>query len=176
MDGSGLDRRHRRRAPAGSVGAAIRAARVDVSISQREVARRIARTPSMVSRWESGDREPTVFDLVSIGRVVGVSPAVLVEQTERAGIGRRWSCRATSWRNRAALGRGLRLARREAGISLVGAASASGIPTWRLLRIEAGSDPTIAEVCALRRVVRFDVRALVEQARHGAVPEPWEWR
>ncbi len=122
----------------------------------------------MVSRWESGDREPTVFDLISLARVLSVALAALVDRAERPGIGRRSASRAGSRSDRLALGRGLLVARRGVRMSLADAASATTIPTWRLMRIEAGCDPTIAELRALQRVIGFEIRALVGRARLDA--------
>jgi len=47
-----------------------RAIRVGAGVTQREVALAVGRTPSEVSRWESGDRSPSGDALIAYQRVL----------------------------------------------------------------------------------------------------------
>jgi len=60
------------------VGARIRRRRGQRGWSQGQLGRALGRDHSTVSRWESGDRLPTLPALLAIGRVLGCGPAALL--------------------------------------------------------------------------------------------------
>jgi transcriptional regulator with XRE-family HTH domain len=147
-----------------TLGVRLRAVRVQARLSQRAVGRRLRRPHSLVSRWEAGVREPTAFDLVALARVVGVSPDELIRDVVPGPAGRRWSCRAYAWRLRAAFGHRLAAARLDARISRRDVLDATGIGGLRLACIEAGADPSVAEVIALRDLYGFALSEVVRDA------------
>lgn len=163
--GSNRDMRARREPSPGTIGAALRHARVRSGLSQRTAARRIARAPSVVNRWESGDREPTLVDIVAIGRVLGVDPRSLLDAVAARSRGRTWSCRANSPGMRRAIGARLRAARLGAGVAVAAVVASGACGGLRLRRIEQGADASVAELVALRGLVGFDPRRLVERSR-----------
>lgn len=143
------------------IGERLHALRTDTGLSQREIGRRLARPNSIVSRWESGAREPSVFDLAALARVLKIDVNDLLDGVEPAARGRRWSNRAYGWRLRVAFGRRLALARIAAGMSRLDVLERTGIRGLRLARLEAGADPSVAELVALRDLYGFDVAAAV---------------
>ena len=119
-------------------GAALRAIREAAGLSQTEVARRIGRRQSLVSRWESGDRDPTPFDLVALADCLGVDATnLLVDAGPSASVRRRGSRRLRPT-TRAALGRRLRAARTAVGLDAVDTAELCGITPYEVRRLEEG--------------------------------------
>ena len=110
---------------------------------------RIARDHAIVSRWESGEREPTLLDLAMVARVLRVPLDDLLTDVDVAGPGRRRSSRAHGKGARDAIGRNLRTARLTRRLRLTAVSGGSGIHPRRLLAIESGIDPTLAELTGL---------------------------
>lgn len=60
------------------VGANIRRRRTRRGLNQAQLGAAIGRDHSTVSRWESGERLPTLPALIALGRVLGCAPAALL--------------------------------------------------------------------------------------------------
>ena len=60
------------------VGANLRRLRRRRGLNQASLAATLGRDRSTVSRWESGDRLPSLASLVALGRVLGCEPAALM--------------------------------------------------------------------------------------------------
>ncbi|ATA56507.1 transcriptional regulator [Variovorax boronicumulans] len=54
-------------------------ARADAGLTQLQVAERVRRPQSFVSKYENGERQLDVIEFVSICKAIGVSPSALVE-------------------------------------------------------------------------------------------------
>ena len=59
---------------------ALRDARKEAGLSQREVARRLRRPQSFVSAYESGDRKIDVLEFLRIANAVRTDPCELLEE------------------------------------------------------------------------------------------------
>lgn len=57
---------------------ALVAARVDASIGQRELARRLGRPPSWLNKIERLERRLDILEFAAIARAIGLSPAELM--------------------------------------------------------------------------------------------------
>lgn len=143
-------------------GSAIRAGRMARRLGTRQLARRLGRAHSVVSRWEAGILEPTFLDLDRIGRLLQVPLGSLVLA---GGPGRRWSSRSHPRRRRALVGEALGRARRAAGIDLRNAVRVTGIAGRRIDRIEGGADPSLAELRALLALVGLTAADLIDRVR-----------
>lgn len=73
--------RGRRRLAAG-VGANLRRRRRRQGLSQADLAAAIGRDRSTVSRWESGERLPTLASLTALGRALRCEPGALLAGVE----------------------------------------------------------------------------------------------
>jgi transcriptional regulator with XRE-family HTH domain len=82
--------------------------------------------------------------------------------------GRRWSSRSHAPRRRAAIGSALAALRRERSIGLRAVVRATGISGRRIERIEAGADPSLAELRALLGLLDVGVGDLLERMRRPA--------
>ena len=60
--------------------AALVAARADAGLTQVEVAAKLKKPQSFVSKYESGERNVDVVEFVTICRALGVSPSLMLEQ------------------------------------------------------------------------------------------------
>jgi transcriptional regulator with XRE-family HTH domain len=69
---------------AGIFGVVLQKHRVALGISQEELAFRAEVDRTFVSRLERGLRQPTITTLFNLGDALGVAPATLVLETERA--------------------------------------------------------------------------------------------
>ncbi|MEX8511012.1 MAG: helix-turn-helix domain-containing protein [Leptothrix ochracea] len=58
-------------------------ARVSGNLTQTEVANRIGKPQSFVSKYESGERRLDVLELIRICRVLGISASEIVDQLEK---------------------------------------------------------------------------------------------
>jgi len=54
-------------------------ARADAGLTQLQVAERVKRPQSFVSKYENGERQLDVIEFVAVCKAIGVSPAGLVE-------------------------------------------------------------------------------------------------
>lgn len=54
-------------------------ARADAGLTQLQVAKRVKRPQSFVSKYENGERQLDVIEFVSICKAIGVSPSTIVE-------------------------------------------------------------------------------------------------
>jgi len=61
----------------------LKEARKNAKLTQQDLADIVGRTKSAVSRWESGENTPQLFDLVKIEKAVGVPGDVLMYGTEK---------------------------------------------------------------------------------------------
>lgn len=61
----------------------LKEARKNAKLTQQQLADIVGRTKSAVSRWESGENTPQLFDLVKIENAVGVSGKVLMYGTDK---------------------------------------------------------------------------------------------
>lgn len=55
-------------------------ARADAGLTQVQVAERVKRPQSFVSKYENGERQLDVIEFVAVCKAIGVSPAVLIDQ------------------------------------------------------------------------------------------------
>lgn len=60
----------------------LREARKAAKLSQEALAKRIGRTKSTISRWESGERNPKMFEMVELEKTLGVPAESLLYGTE----------------------------------------------------------------------------------------------
>src|SRR5687768_10875463 len=91
--------------------------RESAGMSQRSLGRRIGRSHSVISRWESGSLEPTIFDLEALGRQLRVKVDDLLLDSDIVEVRRRWSSRSHSVRHRRALGAAISAARVDVGLT-----------------------------------------------------------
>jgi transcriptional regulator with XRE-family HTH domain len=136
-----------------TIGQRLVALRVDRGLGQRELARRLCRDHSVVSRWEAGTREPTLLDLWHVTRVLESSLDDFLDGVRLPARSRRLSSRAYSPSERAAIGRRLRSLRLRARLRAGEVADALGCSAHRLAAIEAGADPSLADVVGLCRIL-----------------------
>jgi hypothetical protein len=146
-----------------AIGDRLLALRTSRGLGVRALARHIERHHSIVSRWEHGRLEPTLVDLWRLSRSLQVDVDDLL--ADATGSGRRWSSRSHSQRERRAIGGALRRARELAGLLLGSAIAASGIGGRRLLRIEAGADPSLEELQRLTAMAGVTAGSIVRRSR-----------
>lgn len=63
---------------------AIKAARVEQGLSQRELARRLDKHPSFVNKIEQLERRLDVLEFIAIARAIGVAETVLLQTIVQA--------------------------------------------------------------------------------------------
>lgn len=56
----------------------LREARKTAKLSQEALAKRIGRTKSTISRWESGERNPKMFEMVELEKILGIPAETLL--------------------------------------------------------------------------------------------------
>jgi transcriptional regulator with XRE-family HTH domain len=151
-----------------SLGQLIAGRRRDRGLSQREVARRMWRSNSVLSRWEADLLEPTLVDLSPLSRVLGTTIDALVADAVAPPGGRRWSSRATPISLRVAVGRELERERKSLGVTKLEVYLGAGIAGLRLVRLEAGADPSVRELLALRSLYGLRLDEVVRRARLAA--------
>jgi transcriptional regulator with XRE-family HTH domain len=144
-----------------SVGDQLRIARERRRLSQRILAYRLARDHCMVSRWESNQREPTLFDLTGIARVLKTTVMDLLAGVDAPISARGCSSRAYGATRRAELGHRWEDARRRRGMTVWDLYRATGIPGRRLRRIEEGVDVGVGEAIALAAALDLDLDRLI---------------
>lgn len=65
--------------------AELAAARQAAGLSQRELAARLKRSPSYVSKFEAGERRLSVLEFIELCEVLGADVGQLVERVRRGG-------------------------------------------------------------------------------------------
>lgn len=60
----------------------LKEARKNAKLSQETLAKKINRTKSTISRWESGERNPKMFEMVELEKALGISAETLMYGTE----------------------------------------------------------------------------------------------
>ena len=118
-------------------------------MTQAVVANAIGRSESVLSRWESAERDMTPADLVVLTQALGVDAAEVllacsVAPRERARASSHWPVR-----ERRSFGTRVRRARKASGLRPIDIASIAGVNPYRLWKIESGSDPALAELQGL---------------------------
>ena len=68
--------------PYRSIVRALVQARLAQGLSQRELARRLAKPPSFVAKIEQGERRVDVLEFIAIARCLGIQPADLFAAIE----------------------------------------------------------------------------------------------
>lgn len=61
----------------------LKEARKAAKLSQEALANKIGRTKSTISRWESGERNPKMFEMVELEKILGISAETLMYGTEK---------------------------------------------------------------------------------------------
>ena len=61
----------------------LKEARKSANLSQEALAKSIGRTKSTISRWESGERNPKMFEMVELEKILGVPAETLLYGTEK---------------------------------------------------------------------------------------------
>ena len=145
--------------PATQLGTLLRALRLARDLSQADLAARLGRAQSVVSRWERGVLEPTPLDAVALCAALAVPLEALLVGVP-AVRGRRRTSRRDGSRD-LALGRAVREMRAELGLSPVGVARRAGLTPRRLRRIELGQDPSLGELAGLSRGLGVAAGALM---------------
>lgn len=56
----------------------LREARKAAKLSQEALAKKIGRTKSTISRWESGERNPKMFEMVELEKILGIPAETLL--------------------------------------------------------------------------------------------------
>ena len=147
-------------------GARLRRLRLERGLSLRSLAMRLSCDHSLVVRWERGDREPAPQDLARLARVLRVTADELLAGVD-LDCGRVASSRSHGQSSRERLGARIRTLRRRSSITPWDVFVATGIDGRRLRTIEAGADPSLAE---LRAVVSL-LGASVGQLLAGPDPD-----
>jgi transcriptional regulator with XRE-family HTH domain len=63
----------------------LKAARFDSGLTQAEVAQRLGRPQSFVSKCESGERRVDIAELLELCKAIRVDPVSLIRRLERGG-------------------------------------------------------------------------------------------
>lgn len=63
---------------------AIKAARIDKGVSQRELARRLDKPPSFVNKIELLERRIDVLEFIAVAEALDMKPTKLLEQVQRS--------------------------------------------------------------------------------------------
>jgi transcriptional regulator with XRE-family HTH domain len=145
-----------------------------LGITQVELAAKIGRPQSMVSRWESRDRAMTPSELLDVARALALSIDELLSgivPRDRRRRSSRARCACDSLR----LGRSLAVLRRMRGMDPVAVAAVVGISPYRLWRLEAGVDMTLfefARLCAALEVSPSAVLGVLTGAPLSPLAKP----
>jgi transcriptional regulator with XRE-family HTH domain len=149
--------------PTTTLGQRLRQLREHRGLSLRQTALRLECDHTLVLRWESGEREPSPWDLVALGRFYGQPVSGLLNDLILPS-GRRWSSRRHSEQRRLLLGERLLTARRNAALSPWEVTRRTGIPTRRIIAIEHGRDPSLFEMQRLGLAYATTVDELLSRA------------
>jgi transcriptional regulator with XRE-family HTH domain len=147
---------------------AIAERRAAVGISQAGLARRLGRSQTLISRWESGQRLPTAVELASLAYELATVPDRLATASE-TGARRHRRSRYSDPRLLAALGAELQRARRRREITPIEIAALTAIRPQRLRRIEAGAEPSPGELASLADVCGTTIRQLLLRANRESL-------
>ena len=143
-------------------GTRIHRLRLDRGLSLRSLAMRLGCDHSLVVRWERGDREPAPQDLARLARVLRTSADDLLTGAA-LGCGRVASSRSHGQSSRERLGGRIRTLRRRSSITPWDVFVATGIDGRRLRTIEAGADPSLAELRAIAGLLGASVGHLLAE-------------
>ena len=67
-----------------AVVAALKAARLEAGISQRQMALRLGKPPSFVNKIELIERRIDVLEFIAVAKAIGIPPAALIERLVQA--------------------------------------------------------------------------------------------
>ena len=151
-------------APDESLGTRFALLRRGRRLSLRGLANRLHRYHSLILRWEQGRREPTLRDLAALARVFEMTVDELLRDVCLTGE-RTWSSRAYALPQRKMVGSRLRLAREYRGLSVWDVYVALGLGGRRLIAIEDGADPSLAEARSLVTLYQVTLEDLIAQQR-----------
>lgn len=68
--------------------ATLIAARTEAGLTQRQLADRLGRPQSFVSKYERGERRLDIVELIEIAKALGIDPAAVVAELEAIGAAR----------------------------------------------------------------------------------------
>jgi transcriptional regulator with XRE-family HTH domain len=126
----------------------LAARRRGLRLTQVELAARLGRPQSIVSRWESRDRAMTPAELLDVAAELALSVDELLAGSVPRDRRRR-SSRARCTDDRQRLGRAMAALRRAKGMDPVAVAARVGVSPYRRWRLEAGVDMTLFEFARL---------------------------
>ena len=129
-----------------SVGFVLASTRRRLGLTQAQVAGKIGRRQSLVSRWESGARAMTLADFASVCGALGLVPDDVLGSSFVPGDVRHRSSRIDEQRARIAIGSRLGAARMGRGLSAIEVWRATRVTPYRLGVIEDGRDATLSEL------------------------------
>lgn len=130
----------------------LAAQRRRLGLSQVELAARLGRPQSVISRWESRDRALTPGDLGDVAAALELDVDDLLS-SEVPRDRRRRSSRARPRGERTRVGRNIAVARLQRAGDPVVVAKSVGISPYRLWRIERGVDMTLFEFAGICRAL-----------------------
>lgn len=134
------------------LGACLRRGRRAAGLTQAALGAALGRPQSVIARWEAGRLEPTQPDLRAAAACLGV-PLEAFLAAPGGAPPRRRSRRGRDRAAAQAWGAALRAARRAAGFDPVTLARRTHLTARRLRQLEAGADPSLAELRRLRAVL-----------------------
>jgi len=147
-----------------SLGARLARLRRSRRLSLRGLANRLRRDHSLILRWEQGRREPTLHDLAALARVFEVTVDDLVRDVCLTGE-RTWSSRAHVVTRRRLVGSRLQAARERQRLSVWNVYVRLDMDGRRLIAIEGGVDPRLAEARSLAALYGVTLEDLVAPPR-----------
>lgn len=149
----------------GLLGRRIRSARLARGLSTHRLGLWLTRPHDMISRWERGLREPTLFDLDQLATVLRADMDELLAGLPAIAARRGCSSRAHPRSRRIALGQTLARLRSQAELGVWDVYQATGIDARQLCRIEAGADPSVGEAVLLIKLYGTTPNELIRAAK-----------
>jgi transcriptional regulator with XRE-family HTH domain len=125
----------------------------------------LGRSHGLISRWEHGLREPTLFDLDRLATVLRADLDALVADLPPTPTRRGCSSRAHPISQRVAVGQTLELLRIRSRLDRWEVHKATGIDPRQIRRIESGADPAIGEAVLLIALYRSTPSAVLAAAK-----------
>jgi transcriptional regulator with XRE-family HTH domain len=122
-------------------GARLRARRLKLGMTQRQVARELDVSESVVAHWEGGSQRPTVQRVAALARMLGVTATDLTTSSEDAGA------------------RSLLQLRMDAGLKQDGLAEQAGLTRTKYSSLERGEVATLSRADAARLARVLGVQA-----------------